>query len=365
MDYAAGTPVDKKVKAIMEPYFEEKFGNPSAIYKEGILAKEALHEARRKVAQVLHSKPREIIFTSGATESDNLAILGAAFASGKGHIITSRGEHPAVLEPCKYLKSRGFSVTYLGPDSDGVIKPESVKKALKKETILISISYADGETGAIQPIREISSVIKNFKFKKRRPLFHSDASQAAEYLNLDVSVLGIDLMTINGAKIYGPKGIGCLFVKNGTKIIPITYGGRQEYSLRPGTENVPGIVGFGEALKISAEGRIRESRRLVQIRDYFIDSILKNMPGVSLLGHRNQRLPNNVSISIKGLRGEEALLYLDQHGISVSTGSACETGKMETSSNLRFTLGRTTRKADVDHVLKILSRYLDKEKKVL
>src|SRR3989339_1038629 len=268
MDHAAAAPMDKRVKKAMEPYWTENFGNPNAIYKEGLIARNAVETAREDIAKILGARAKEIIFTNGGTESDNLAIFGVVKNFKNGHIITTKFEHHAVLNSCKHLEKEGFEVTYLDVSKEGVVKPEDVKRALKPETILVSIMYANNEIGTVQPIREIAKVIRIFKkngggkllslrtdeegnpteskfSSSVFPYFHTDACQAPGYLDLNVERLGVDLMTINGSKIYGPKGIGLLYAKNGIKLEPLLYGGEQERKLRPGTENVPAIVGLG------------------------------------------------------------------------------------------------------------------------
>ena len=430
MDHAAATPMDKGVKKAMEPYWTENFGNPNALYKEGLIARNAVETARGDVAKVLGARAKEIIFTNGGTESDNLAIFGiigeakqnlSRFTlprSGAGsdasqdfdlprlHIITTKFEHHAVLNACKQLEKEGFEVTYLDVGKDGIVNSEEVKRELKPETILVSIMYANNEIGTVQPIREIAKVIRNFKktlgsasqnlsrftlprsgagsdasqdFDLPRPnatfpLFHTDACQAPGYLDLDVEKLGVDLMTINGSKIYGPKGIGLLYVKNGIKLKPILYGGEQEKKLRPGTENVPAIVGLAKALKIADKDKDKESARLVKLRDYFIGKLLSEIPKTVLNGHPTQRLPNNINISILDAEGESIVLYLDEAGIACSTGSACTSESLEPShvilaidkphayahGAMRFSLGRSTTKKEIDFVMKVLPDIIKK-----
>ena len=426
LDHAAAAPMDKRVKKAMEPFWTENFGNPNALYKEGLTARNAVETAREDVAKVLGARAKEIIFTAGGTESDNLAIFGVTyaiiggigkltslrtdeegnpteakfsnsspasqnFALPRPHIITTKFEHHAVLNTCKFLEKQGFEVTYLDVGKDGVVNPEDVKKALKSETILVSIMYANNEIGTIQPIREIAKVIRDFKKKggiigsaKQNfslprlnpifPLFHTDACQVPGYLDLNVERLGVDLMTINGSKIYGPKGIGMLYVKNGIKLEPLLYGGEQEKKLRPGTENVPAIVGLAEALKIADQDREKESARLVKLRDYFTGRILNEIPKTVLNGHPAQRLPNNINVSILDAEGESIVLYLDEAGVACSTGSACTSESLEPShvilaigkphayahGAMRFSLGRSTTKKDIDYVMKVLPDIIKK-----
>jgi len=367
MDHAAAAPMDKRVKKAMEPYWTENFGNPNAIYKEGLIARNAVETAREDIAKILGARAKEIIFTNGGTESDNLAIFGVVHAMTGGvrkltslrtdeegnpteakfpnsslisvsrpHIITTKFEHHAVLNSCKQLEKEGFEVTYLDVGKEGVINPKDVAKALKPETILVSIMYANNEIGTVQPIREIAKAIRDFKKKNGAvfPYFHTDACQAPGYLDINVERLGVDLMTINGSKIYGPKGIGLLYAKNGIKLEPLLYGGEQERKLRPGTENVPAIIGLVEALKIADKDREKESARLVKLRDYFINRLLREIPKTVLNGHPTQRLPNNVNVSFLGIEGESIMLKLDRENIYVSTGSACHADRREPSAVL-------------------------------
>lgn len=410
MDHAAATPMDKRVKKAMDSYWVENFGNPNALYKEGLVARNAVEKARETVAGVLGARPKEIIFTNGGTESDNLAILGVirfnldiecqlGHSMSKlksGHIITTKFEHHAVLEACKRLEENGFEVTYLDVGKDGVVSPEDVRKALKPETILVTIMYANNEIGTIQPIREIAKVIRNYKKELRIkneelrennleekkhsphstlcPLFHTDACQAPGYLDLNVERLGVDLLTVNGSKIYGPKGTGVLFIKDGIKLQPILYGGEQEKKLRPGTESVAGIVGMAEALKLANGEREKESERLSGLRDYFIGRLTAEIPKVVLNGHPANRLPNNINVSILDVEGESVVLYLDEEGVACSTGSACTSESLEPShvimaigkphayahGAMRFSLGKNTTKKEIDFVMKVLPGIIDK-----
>ncbi len=383
LDHSATTYLDPKVKKAMESFFSDVFGNPSSIYEEGREAKKAISEARLKVAQTINAHSDEIIFTGGGTESDNLAIFGIANSVGSPtsnregvkHIITSKIEHHAVLHACERLEKSGWEITYLNVDKNGIVDLKQLKESLRKETVLVSIMYANNEIGAIQPIREIAKIIRNFKkslqpttYNLQTPLIHTDAVQAPAYLDLNVLKLGVDLMTLNGSKIYGPKGVGMLYKKRGIKIDPMVVGGGQEMGLRSGTENVSGIVGFGEALELVQKNKEKESKRLIGIRDYFIDKLLKTIPNSVLNGSREDRLPNNVNISVRGVEGEAMVLYLDAKGVACSTGSACTSDSLEPShviraigmgheyahGSLRFTMGKETTKKEVDYVLKIL-----------
>ena len=397
LDFAATTPLDPRVQEAMEPFWREEFGNPGGLYEEGRRAKEAITNARESIARIIGAKADEIIFTSGGTESDNLAIFGVAKAalskmsnlggstleSGreKPHIITTQFEHHAVLHPCKQLEKEGFDVTYLGVGEEGIINPEDVKNALRPETALVTIMYANNEIGTIQPIREIGKIIKEFRDQKKSappynlqpttynlPYFHTDACQAAGYLDVNVNNLGVDLMSINGSKMYGPKGIGFLYKKMNAKLAPILYGGGQEMRLRSGTENVPLIVGLARAFEIAQAEREEESRRLTELRDYFIGRIMRGIPKVALNGHAVKRLPSNVNVSILDIEGEALVLYMDAKGISFSTGSACTSESLDPShvilalgkpyefahSSMRFTLGRATTREDIDYVMEHL-----------
>ncbi|MEK7121955.1 MAG: cysteine desulfurase family protein, partial [Patescibacteria group bacterium] len=376
LDHSATTCLDKRVRQAMEPFWGENFGNPSALYEEGRKAKKSLDEARVSVASLINARPDEIIFTAGGTESDNLAIFGVVKAfrnqALKPHIITTKIEHHAILNTVENLEKEGFETTYLNVDRNGLVDPADVKKALRPETALVSVMYANNEIGSIQPIAEIAKIIRDFRKTKSSeaayPLFHTDACQAAGYLEMDVEKLGVDLMTINGSKIYGPKGTGFLYIRSGVKLKPIIYGGGQEKGLRSGTENVAGIVGLAEAFKIAQKERKKESARLIKLRDKLAQGILKTIPKTVLNGHPKKRLPNNVNVSILGIEGESAVLYLDAYGVSVSTGSACTSLRLEPShviaalgrpseyshSSLRFTLGRKTNEKEINYVLKVL-----------
>ena len=367
-DHAATTSTDKRVLKKMLPYFSVNFANPSSLYSPALKAKKAVDRSRAQIAKFLNCKSSEVVFTAGGTESDNMAILGMARKVGEGHIITSQIEHPAVLNACRQLEKEGFEVTYLPVDKDGIVKLDALKKALRKDTVLVSIMYANNEIGTIQPIAEISEILA-----KRKIIFHSDACQAAGYLPMDVKKLGVDLLTINGSKIYGPKGIGALYTGEGVKIEPIVFGGGQENGLRSGTENVPAIVGFGEAIALASRQQSADSRQQKKLRDYIIQELLKIL-NTKLNGHRMKRLPNNINISFEGVEGESLVLYLDKEKICTSTGSACSTKSLEPShiitaltndaerahSSLRITLGRSTTKKDADKLISTTKKYVKK-----
>ncbi len=398
LDYAATTPVDARVVKAMTPYFSRVYGNAGSLHKTGREAKDAIFRARKTIAKILNCQPEEIIFTGSGTESDNLAILGTARANKNfgsparnathnvagGHIIVSNIEHHAVLYPCEQLEKEGFKVVFSKVDEDGLLILDSFKKSITSNTILVSVIYANNEIGVIQPIREIGNIIKEVRAERIRqgiktPIyFHTDACQAAGYLDLDVQKLGIDLLTLNGSKIYGPKGTGVLYVRTGVKIDPIIFGGGQENGKRSGTENTPGIIGLAEALNIADKKKKKEAQKETNLRNYFIKEILKRIPRVVLNGHSQKRLPNNVNISVLDIEGEAMLLWLDKYGISVSTGSACDSQSLEPShvilalgrpyeyanGNLRFTLGRETTKKDIDYVLKVLSEVVKKLREI-
>lgn len=387
LDHAATTYLDPRVKESMEPYFEENFGNPSSLYKVGRKAKKALDEARAKIAQILHCQMSEIIFTGGGTESDNLGILGVCKAweeaelgrltrSGgepilkkKRHIITSAIEHHAVLYTCQYLEKDGYDVTYLPVDKDGLLRAQDVREAIREDTLLVSIMYANNEIGTIQPIQEIAAVCK-----EKKVYFHTDACQAAGALPVDVNELGINLMTLNASKIYGPKGVGLLYIRQGTRIKSLIYGGGQEKTLRSGTENIAGIVGFAKALELVEANKEAENKRLRALRDYFIAEIFKRVPKVRLNGHPTKRLPNNINVSILDIEGEAFILYVDEFGVACATGSACDSATLDPShvilalgvpyefahSSIRFTLGKRTSKADIDYTLKHMVPIIEK-----
>jgi cysteine desulfurase len=368
MDHAATTPVDPRVVEAMLPYFTEKFGNASSIYSLGREARQAIEEARRTVAEILHAKPEEIIFTSCGSESDNLAIRGVAFAQrhrGKGnHIITSPIEHHAVGHTVEQLeKYFGFEVTYVPVDKYGVVDPDDVGRAIRDDTILITIMYANNEVGTIEPIAEIGKIAR----KKGIP-FHTDAVQAAGALSLNVDELNVDLMSLSGHKFYAPKGIGILYVRKGTPLLPMQTGGGHEQNRRAGTENVPYIVGIATALKIAYEEFESNNSHVKRLRDKLIQGILERIPDVYLTGHPTNRLPNNASFVFKNAEGESILLGLDLKGVCASSGSACTSGSLEPShvllamgippedahGSVRLTLGRDNTEEDVDYVLEVL-----------
>jgi cysteine desulfurase len=367
LDYAATTPIRPEVFQAMEPYLTKEFGNPSSIHHFGKQARIAIEEAREKIAKALGAKNEEIIFTSGGTESNNMALKGVAYAlSDKGkHIITSSIEHHAILEPCHFLEKLGFEITYLPVDKEGFIDPDSLRKAIRKDTILISIMHANNEIGTIEPIEELTKIAREYEI-----YFHTDAVQTVGHIPVNVDKLGVDLLSISAHKFYGPKGIGALYIRKGTKIHPLIHGGEQEQRKRAGTENVAGIVGMGKAIEISILELDNERERLINLRDYFIKEVEKRIEEVYLNGPREIRLPNNINFSFAYIEGESILLNLDLEGIAVSTGSACSSASLEPShvlsaiglpielahSAVRFTLGHYTTKEDLDYTLEVLEK---------
>jgi len=365
LDYAATTPVHPDVFQEMLPYFTEKFGNASTLYRLGNEAREAVETARQKVADAVGAQADEIYFTSGATESDNWAIIGAALAHEKKgkHIITTAIEHHAVLDTCKFLEKQGWRLTVLPVDHNGLVDPADVSSAITDETVLISVMHSNNEIGVIEPVSEIGAIARN-----KDILFHTDATQSVGKVPVNVDELNVDLLALSGHKIYGPKGVGALYVRKGTKISPYMHGGGQEKRKRAGTHNVPGIVGLGKAAEIAVHDMALESARLEKLRDKLIDGILKRIPHSRLNGHPTKRLPNNVNVCIGGVEGESMILLLDHNGICASSGSACTSGDLTAShvllalgiphelahGSLRLTLGRDTNEADVDRVLEIL-----------
>jgi len=365
LDHAATTPVDPVVKKAMDPFFTEEFGNPSAFYEIGLRAQESLEDARARIAKILGCVPNEVIFTGSGTESDNLAILGVARAKGKGHIITSAIEHHAVSDTIEHLKEEGFTVTVLPVDKYGLVDPRVLEEEIKTETILVSLMYANNEIGTVEPIKELAAICR-----KKGVLFHTDACQAGGALPINVKKLGVDLMTINGSKIYGPKGVGCLYIRSGIKLEPIVYGGGQERGLRSGTENVPGIIGFAKALELAQKNCTSENKRLIKLRDKLIKGLTTKIPNCFLNGHPTKRLPNNVNITILDIEGESIILFLNELGVYASTGSACTSKSLDPShvitaiglpyeaahGSIRFTLGHSTKESDIDFVLEIMPK---------
>ena len=371
MDHAGTTPLDSKVLGAMIPYFSQHFGNPSSLHSVGQEARYALDEARERVTGVLGCRPREVVFTSGGTESDNAAIHGVATALKEtgNHIITSSVEHHAVLHACEHLESQGFEVTYLPVDSDGMVQPQAVYNAINERTTLVTIMYGNNEIGTINPISQIAKSIKQrVEELSRTIVFHTDAVQAAGFLDLDVAKLGVDLLSLSGHKFHGPKGTGVLYIKRGTAYLPLSHGGGQERERRSGTENIPGIIGLSLALETANNSRKATSEHCAALRDRVIEAVLEQIPGSRLNGHPTHRLPNNANFSFTGVEGEPILLGLDMAGIAASSGSACSSGSLEPShvllalgqsaeiarGSLRLTLGRDTTEEEVEYLLGVL-----------
>jgi cysteine desulfurase len=371
LDHAATTPTHPNVVLAMQPYYNEKFGNPSSIHAFGQEARSAVEAAREKVVRLIGGSAEEIVFTSGGTESDNFALEGVAFAKenqGK-HIIISKIEHHAVTECGEFLKKRGFEITYLPVDKYGLVDPQEVKKAITDKTILVSVMHANNEIGTIEPIAEISKIAK-----EKNVYFHTDAVQIAGHLPINVKELGVDLLSLSAHKFYGPKGVGALYIKKGTRLVSFLHGGGQEKGKRASTENVPGIVGLGVACELAQKTMTAEEPRLRALRDKLIKGILDKIPETILNGHPTLRLPNNVNVSIKYIEGESILLNLDMQGVAGSTGSACTSGSLEPShvllaiglpheiahGSLRLTLGSSTVEDDINYVLEVLPPIVQK-----
>ena len=349
----------------MLPYFADSFGNPSSVYSYGQEAKGAVEQARASVAELIGARSEEIVFTSGGTEGDNFALKGVAYANeDKGkHIITTAIEHHAVLEVCKFLEKRGFRITYLPVDKYGLVDPDGVKKAITAKTVLISVIHASNEVGTIEPIEEIGRIAEQAGI-----CFHSDAVQTVGHIPVDVNAVGVNLLSISAHKLYGPKGVGALYVRKGTRLVPLMQGGEQERRRRAGTENVPGIVGLGKAAEIAGQRMTGEAERLRHLRDRLIKGLLETMEHIRLNGHPERRLPNNVNVSVDFVEGESVLLNLDLEGICASTGSACSSSSLKPShallalglspelahGSLRFSLGRENTEEDVERVLEVL-----------
>jgi cysteine desulfurase len=384
LDYAATTPVDPRVLKATLPYFSDKFGNTMSLHSFGQEMKQVLEESREVVADLIKAKPQEIIFTSSGTESNNLALKGIALASLRGrsgfanqkkgrHIIISSIEHPCVMESAKWLKTQGFEITKLPVDRYGLINPKDVKKAIRKETILVSIIHGNNEIGTIQNIEEIGKICR-----EKKVYFHTDATQSFGKIPIDVNKMNIDLLTANSHKMYGPKGAALLFIREGTKIEPILHGGGHEAGLRSSTVNVPAIVGFAEAVKICKKVMKKESQRLTRLRNKLINGVLSKIPDSHLNGHPTKRLPNNANFWFAGVEGESIVIQLDLLGIAASTGSACSSVKLEPShvllaiglkhaeahGSLRLSLGRWTTEKDINYVLKVLPGIIKKLREI-
>ena len=374
-DYAATTPVDPRVMGAMLPYFNKKFGNTMSLHSFGQEAKQALEESREKVANLIGAKSEEIIFTGSATESNNLALKGVAFANKKrgNHIIISPIEHPCIMESAEWLKSQGFEITRLPVDKYGFINPEDLRQAIRKETILVSIIHASHEIGTIQPIEKIGKICR-----EKGVYFHTDAVQSFGKISIDVNKMNVDLLSASSHKMYGPKGAALLFVRKGVKIEPILHGGGQEQGFRSSTVNVPAIVGFAEACEIAQKEMKKEGERLSKLRDKLIKGVLQKIRGSHLNGHPTKRLPNNANFWFEFVEGESMVIQLDLMGMAASTGSACSSVKLEPShvllaiglkheqahGSLRLTLGKWTKESDINYVLKVLPGIVNNLRKI-
>ena len=371
MDHAATTYVKPEVLDAMTPYFTEHFGNPSSIHSFARETKKAIDHAREQVANAIGATPSEIFFTSGATESDNWALRGMAYQhKNKGnHIITTAIEHHAILHTCQALEKQGFEVTYLEVDENGLVTPEQVKNAITDKTILVAVMFANNEIGTIEPIEQIGAVCK-----EKGVVFHTDAVQAFGAVPIDVNKMNIDLLSITGHKLYGPKGTGALYIRKGVILKNLIEGGAQERGKRPGTENIAGIVGLGKAAELANEHMEENAARLTALRDKLIDGILQQIPETRLNGHRTKRLPNNVNICFRYIEGESLLLLLDRAGIAASSGSACTSGSLDPShvllaiglpheiahGSLRLTLGACTTEEDVLYTIETLKTIVER-----
>lgn len=376
LDHAATTYIKREVLKEMYPYLTKKFGNASSIYSLGEKSKMAIENSRSKVANALKSQTEEVFFTSCGTEADNWAIKGVVLANrSKGnHIITSAIEHPAVIDTCKFLEGNGFEVAYLPVNEHGMISLDQLKASIKKNTILISIMSANNEVGTIQPVKEIGQIAK-----ERNIYFHTDAVQAIGHIPIDVNEFNIDLLSLSAHKIYGPKGIGALFVRNSTNIDTIIHGGSQEKGMRSGTENVASIVGLGKAIEMASRDIDHNNKKIKALRDQFVNEVFQKIPRVKLNGHPIERLPGNANISFEFVNGKSLLLFLNDRGIYVSSGSACSCGSLSPShvllamnlpeeialSSLRFTFGNDNTENDVNFVVDILAQAVEQMRKTL
>ena len=374
-DHAATTAVDKEVLEEMLPYFNNKYGNPSSLYSIGRNSKKAIEQARKRVANAINSEPKEIYFTGGGSESDNIAIKAIAYANREkgNHIITSKIEHPAILNSCKTLEKEGFNVTYLNVDKNGLVNLEELKRAINNRTILISIMFANNEIGTIEPIEEIGKIAR-----QNNIIFHTDGVQAVGNIKIDVQKMNIDLLSISAHKFYGPKGVGAIYIRDSIKCNKLQDGGHQEKNMRAGTENVAGIVGLGKAIEISNNNLEEYNYNLKILRDYYEIQLEKNIPNIKINGHRTKRLSGNSNISFSFIDGETLLLKLDERGICVSTGSACSSGSQSPShvlsaigldeikakGSLRVTFGKENTKEDVDFLVKSLIEIINELRKM-
>ena len=379
-DHASTTPLHKEVFKKMIPFFRDDFGNASNLYESGRIARKAVNDALLQISKALNCRLDEFVFTGSATESDNLAILGAARANKATHnrIIISALEHKGVMAVGEALEKEGFEIIKIGVGKDSLIDIEEFKRNLNDKTAIVSFTMADSETGTLQPIAEIAQIIKDFRKEKSLPYFHTDASQASVYGEIDVTKLGVDMMTMSAHKLHGPKGIGGLFVKKGIRLTPLIYGGGHQGKLRSGTENVPAIVGFGEAIRLNEIHKKKDSKKIARLRDTLEKGIIKSIPKVIVNGNPSRRLPNFSNISILDIEGESLLLELDEHGIMINTGSACNSESLEPSyvlsamgnpyefvhGSIRFTLGPESDEKQVRHVISHLPKIVERLRRI-
>jgi cysteine desulfurase len=375
MDHSATTPVDRQVFDAMIPYYNDRYGNASSVYSLGQVSRRAVEESREKIAALFKAQPQEIIFTSGGTEADNYALIGYMTAHEKKgrHLITSSIEHHAVLETCAYLQKQGFEVTYLPVDEYGTVQPETLKQALRPDTIMVSIMHANNEVGTIQPIKELSAIAH-----EAGAIFHTDAVQTAGKIAIDVKEMGIDMLSASSHKLYGPKGVGCIYIKKGVKLSNFMHGGSQERKMRAGTENVPGIVGFGKAAELALAHMEERESKLGRLSEKLRKGILNSIPDTLATGHPIQRVPGSVSVCFRYVEGESILLMLDGLGIMASSGSACTSGSLDPShvllamglpheiahGSLRLTMGQDNTEDDVDYVLEVLPKIISNLRKM-
>jgi cysteine desulfurase len=368
-DHAATTPVDERVLEAMLPYFSERFGNASELHTLGQQARAAVDDARAQVAAALGAGKKEIIFTGGGTEADNMALLGYLQRFEPGHLIISAIEHPAVMETARYLQRLGWEATFTPVDGDGVVDLDAFEQAFRDDTRLVSVMMANNVVGTVEPIQELARITH-----EKGAVFHTDAVQAAGSLPIDVNELGVDLLSISGHKFYGPKGVGALYIRRGTRMAPILHGGGHERRLRSGTENTPGIVGLGVALTLATREIATARPRLEALRERVLQGVVATIPDVRPLGHPSDRLPGNAAFTVRYIEGESMLLQLDRHGIAVSSGSACASGSLEPShvilalglgaeeahGSLRLSLGRENTEAEVDYFLEVFPAIVEK-----
>lgn len=378
LDYASSTPIDFSVLSVMNKSFKEDFANPGSINEASLLTKNKLTKAREDISKIINCRKEEVVFTSGSTESNNLAILGVLFVYKKNkipHFITTEIEHPSVLEVFKFLeKNKKIEVSFVKVDKNGLVCPQDIKKEIKENTVLVSVMYANNEIGTIQPIREIAKEIRHWnKNNKNKVLFHTDATQAINYLSINIEKLGVDMMSFNAHKIYGPKGVGVLFKKREIDFGKIMYGGSQEFDFRPGTENLPLVLGLAKALEITEKIKQKESERLVSLRDFFIKELKNKIPNLLINGDLEKRLPNNINITIPNLPSDLLVVEFSASGVFISEKSACKSGEKggsyvikaisqttEDVPSLRFSLGRFTTKKDILYTIKVFSNILKK-----